>query len=547
MRCLYCKKRFGTSRSWTRHLKEIHDDSTVVVSSGDHSTTLQLEHSSFSSPGLETEALASQSRTTNKEDSLDPALFFSRLRSSGISDKHFESVVTFCKLLSETVAEQCVTTLKEGTSLNDIDYSELPAVKALDEVGSVFLHNKFITQHDLYVEPTTITLGRGKRGRVDSYQVISIKQQLQNVFLSRKFERFNLLENEYTPVPGSIRDIFDGTAHEWQKNRIYIILFYDEFDVVCPLGNKTVRHKLGALYCTIANLPLWARSQLDNIFLVALFPTHEIRTYGWSKILKPVVDELLSVEQSGCDIYYKGTLINASVRVECLVGDNAGIHSICGFYGSFSRTNRLCRACYASPDDLRHIFRVDHFRGRTQPEYVQELQRIRPESFVGGSSRLFGLKCACPFLDLKHFDIVKFLPFDVVHDLLEGVVKYVLNLLLTHAAKTDLLNLRVINSVIDKFDFKAADGSKPEHIRFTGHVVDLNGTASDIWTLVRFLPLILFVAGYTPVLRCSAFKVFIGLSEILTICLSPTVFKRDCDELQVKVEAWLVLLKLAFP
>lgn len=80
----------------------------------------------------------------------------------------------------------------------------------------------------------------------------------------------------HTSLDGRMRDFCDGQKFQMnplfgnEKHAVQINLFFDELEVVNPLGSKTGIHKLGAFYFTLKNLVPKFNSSLENIFLLAL-------------------------------------------------------------------------------------------------------------------------------------------------------------------------------------------------------------------------------------------------------------------------------------
>jgi hypothetical protein len=57
-------------------------------------------------------------------------------------------------------------------------------------------------------------------------------------------------------------------------------LYYDDFQVNNPLGSHAGAQKLGAVYVSLACLPPELFSLIDNIFLLSLFKTDDLNTFG---------------------------------------------------------------------------------------------------------------------------------------------------------------------------------------------------------------------------------------------------------------------------
>ncbi len=74
-----------------------------------------------------------------------------------------------------------------------------------------------------------------------------------------------------------LRDLCDGSViannhlFSTDPTALQLILYYDEFTVVNPLGSKVKKYKVEAFYMTIRNLPPKYRTQLKHINLIFLF------------------------------------------------------------------------------------------------------------------------------------------------------------------------------------------------------------------------------------------------------------------------------------
>ena len=70
--------------------------------------------------------------------------------------------------------------------------------------------------------------------------------------------------------------------------------YYDELEVVNPIGTYISRHKLGCLFFFLANIRPQFRSTLKAINLVAVAKRADIKTYGIDEFLSPFVEDLKS-------------------------------------------------------------------------------------------------------------------------------------------------------------------------------------------------------------------------------------------------------------
>lgn len=164
-------------------------------------------------------------------------------------------------------------------------------------------------------------------------------------------------------LPGSKEKIesflgfFDG---EYCKNHplfsnemsVPLIFYNDDCETVNPLGSKVAVHKLGFLYFTIKSLPPQLLSRLLSHFLVAVYKSDDVKTYGIGSILLLVIKELKDLEVNGISLntlHFKGKM-RLSVAQFC--GDNLGLNALLGFTKCFS-SNYSCRKCKAHKTTTR--------------------------------------------------------------------------------------------------------------------------------------------------------------------------------------------------
>jgi hypothetical protein len=69
-------------------------------------------------------------------------------------------------------------------------------------------------------------------------------------------------------------------------------VFYDDVEVVNPLGSKTKKHEVGMFYFTIFNLPPMVNSSLSNIFAFAVVKSKYLKEGDFSFILRKFMSEL---------------------------------------------------------------------------------------------------------------------------------------------------------------------------------------------------------------------------------------------------------------
>lgn len=74
-----------------------------------------------------------------------------------------------------------------------------------------------------------------------------------------------------------------------------------------------------------------------------------MKTYGYDKILEPLLQDLSTLESQGIFIAQHGSFIKGTVQT--VIADNLGAHDIAGFVESFSG-GYVCRFCTAKKSEI---------------------------------------------------------------------------------------------------------------------------------------------------------------------------------------------------
>ena len=124
-------------------------------------------------------------------------------------------------------------------------------------------------------------------------------------------------------------------------------------------------------------------------------------------------------------------------------------------------------------------------------------------------------------------------------------MKCCISLVLTAGVQRSLLNLNALNGVIATFAFSPLEGNKPVALQRSGGTVCVGGTASEVWTLLRFLLLLLSEAN-SGLLDAPESEVLRGLIVIVQYAVSPVLFESDLVAFEKLVSEWLTPLTCTF-
>lgn len=121
-----------------------------------------------------------------------------------------------------------------------------------------------------------------------------------------------------------------------ETNCFQIILHYDDFNVVNPLGNKVSKYKLSAFYFVVGNISNKFRSRLKDIHLVLLCPSTLVTEYGCEKFLTPLLEDLYKLETEGLIIKFENQSFTFKGLLSTIIADNLAAHALGRFFCNFS-------------------------------------------------------------------------------------------------------------------------------------------------------------------------------------------------------------------
>ena len=323
----------------------------------------------------------------------------------------------------------------------------------------------------------------------DSYQRIPLKPLLVKILelpgISQAMMQWQEKERH------ALQDVFDGKFCKrhplfLKEVSVPLLLHNDDCETVNPLGSKTGVHKLGFVYFILKSLPPDLLSNLQSHFLLAVYKSDDAKTYGIDVVLRPIVDELKTLERDGITVNtrnYQGVVKFSIVQV---VGDNLGLNGILGYNESFSG-NHVCRLCTVHRDVLRVQTQEDSKVLRDVDSHKADLETNDPSKT--------GLKRDSVLNSLSFYHVTDNKAVDIMHDILEGVGAYEVKLVLNSLIEQKLISPDKLNYRITSFDYGFSDmGNKPSVISksdLKSQDSPLRQSAAQMWCLLRLLPVMI--------------------------------------------------------
>lgn len=347
------------------------------------------------------------------------------------------------------------------------------------------------------------------------YQYISITDTIISLFKRADFRELYLdynESNEKKATDGVYTDFCSGSVFkenqlfQTRPNSLQVEIFTDDLEVCNPLGSKATLHKICAFYFSILNMPVEFRSKLINIPLVALCNSDDLKTKftDYNDIWRLIVNDLSRLERGidvGNGLIIAGTLVH-------MAADNLGANTALGFSENFSSANFYCRFCECDKTECKTFHADVPSKRRTKQNYNKHLATIAHAEKVD-MKEMQGIQRTCDLNDLKYFHILDNMAPDIMHDINEGIVPFLLKHLFAYCISKKIigdddlkrkiqfhhygfLNKKNCPSLVS-FDKRNLNQNAAQslcllqHIPFIFHDYRNNMKLKEVWTCVESL------------------------------------------------------------
>ncbi|XP_077520203.1 uncharacterized protein LOC144130045 isoform X2 [Amblyomma americanum] len=432
----------------------------------------------------------------------------------------------------ETIADHQQTEPLDGPAISIKEICKLQ----LDQLRTRSGRTTYWKTHFPFVESRTVVLCGN-----DTIEYIPLCEVLKCIL------EHSELSNEFSNdsrTDGYMCSVFDGSAfqnHEYfagNTSKLCLQLYSDEFEVCNPLGSKRGKHKMTAVYFSVLNFDAKLRSALSGIHLVLLVKDKHIATYGFSKILEPLITDVKILANHGITV--NRNLVKGSVFI--FTGDNLSSHRIGGFKCTFSQ-GRICRYCMALRTETGYKHLEGDFVLCSPQGHKHHLSMLR----VGlPMLSLYGVKEQSALL-CPGFDPTQHLPPDIMHDLHEGVLPFALRHIISALIEERFFSLSDLNKSISEWLYDPHDiCNKPEAIAkpyLQGKAV-LKASATQVFCLFRYLT---FFVGDNVPSDNAVWQLYLLLREIVDIIMSHKIPVSHIAYLQRKIHFFCFDFKVLFP
>ncbi|XP_065683520.1 uncharacterized protein LOC124813803 [Hydra vulgaris] len=443
------------------------------------------------------------------------------------------SVQSLSSAMSNQSSDICENVLAEFSK------SEHTKINSLYTLSTNKKRKAYFHKHMSYISPRELTLGFDANKKSRTVHYVPIKDLLKMMYNKHSNEPGFWLKPEenfgiYTDLmSGSlIKDIAKS-----DDEILYLMLYQDSFEIVNPIGSGRKKHKILAVYLTLANIPSHKRYASEQLQLVLMCKDTDLKYFGLSKVFAPIFSELAEI--SGCSVSVSKSL-SIKTKLLCILGDNLGSHSIGGFCENFSTVLHFCRYCLATRAEFDFN---PQFSGsdRTKSSHNNSLLQL-----AQNGNNFEGIKFQSPFNDLCGFHVTTGLPPCLAHDIFEGVASRDMYLFVKYFVSKRWFSFNNINRKINMQKYFEGDAlDKPCEVNKISCTEKLSGHAVQNWVFLRLFPL--FIGIYITDFEDPVWLLYLKLKEIVEIICSPKIDIQHIAYLQVSINGYLSSRKELFP
>lgn len=306
--------------------------------------------------------------------------------------------------------------------------------------------------------------------------------------------------------------IFSVDVHALQ-----IVAYFDELEIVNPIGSFVKKHKLGCLFFFLANIRPQYRSTFKAIYLVAVARSQDIAHYGIDQFLTPFVEDLKVLYCDGFNGMLNGEPHTNHGALLAFLADTLAALALGGFKGSMSFAQRICRTCMISPGQIDECFIETDCQLRNAETHYEQCALLSGP-LQGHYSTCYGINRLSLLEEVPGFSVITGLPHDIMHDLFEGVVPYELKLLIQHCVCSKYFTIDLLNQRITAYDFVRTKPSLIDTRIISNPSMKIRQSASQMMHLSREFPMLVGDLIPTDDERWYSFLV---LLKICSIAISP--------------------------
>lgn len=462
-----------------------------------------------------------------------------------------ELLDTAIKLLHERLLTKLEASENLADIIQDLDcWKSLSSVKFYDNLNSEWLQLKYFKENFGLIEPTEVYMGdriitsstsKSTFNKKVLGYIIPFLPTLKH--LLEQPDVFSFLTSNSYRNDDSMGDFKDGTYcknHDiFKEQSIQILGYYDDIELVNPIGVFTKKHKLSVFQWVLLNIPPKFRSKLSSLQLVAVAKTYDCKEFGLSKLLFDFMNGINHIHNNGITIYCANQELHLKGGLVAFAGDTLASNLIGGFKEGVGFSLKVCRTCEVRKEQLSLLLIEEDCILRDEQEHKRRCSVLKKALTKANRkywSKMYGINSASCLEDVAGFSVTQCFIHDPMHILFEGVSASELKMLLKYLViEQKYLNLdQLTDNLTTVLELLPSD--KRPNIILMSHLQSedekLRQTAHQTWYLCHILPAV--VGKYVPE-NDLKWENFIRLLQIHQLITSPVATEATISCLAILI------------
>ena len=570
--CTACCKTWKKYESFRKHVMRKHsgDSLMATVSNNEYDMDSSLQFTE-DTPTADVQSHNHAELAHRYEDQLcaQAAWFILKLESvHGFSQAAVSDTVSYTDELVQT----CMNVAKERL-LHNVPECMHDAVEVAARPVDVFQfidtkrkHVKYLKDNFSLLEPVAVVMGQRMNIKAGTQVASSVKvyayavpfiQNLQHLLSLPEVKKCIFSDSALEDRDNCMTDFRHGQYCKndpvlQQAYALKILGYYDDIEVVNPIGAHTKKHKLSVFFWTLLNIPPKYRSKLSCIQLVAVAKSRDCKQFGLSALLSDFTHGLKLLYQEGIDVVDEcGAVIRLKGGLVAFCGDTLASNVIGGFKEGVGFAHKMCRTCEISRPEMKSVLLEDHCVLRDENEHIQRCQDLC--MFMTSKTRrywsqLYGINGNSVLMNLPGFSLTSCLIHDPMHLLFEGVsVTEMKNLLQYLIYDKKYFTLSFLNVAMTETALGVPANCRPNQMdadRLHSAENKLNLTANQMMWYSHLLP---FAVSHKIPEDDEKWINFIRLLQIQQLCTSPVATAATVYSLKLLIARHNKIFQAIYP
>lgn len=494
----------------------------------------------------------------NLFEDLDQCLtkFNEDITKMGLKSVNTDQVIALSTTLIQTHTATILKSLEHSNQINDeiienIRATSNYATEQLKKMSTAYLRLNEFRKNNLFVEPKEISLLLKWRSKChastdlpshrlvpSTFQFVPISKTLSAILSQPDFQemytKYNLHEKHQCSddiyIDFCCGSTFKNKPIFADKNVVQIQIGMDDFEICSPLKSAATKHKICGIYMQIRNLPKQYVAKIDNIYLVALVSSEDLKSDKiLNDVMEIIVEDLRVLENVGFwtddGKHWKAVLINIS-------SDNLGANTVLGFSKGFN-ANYYCRVCEMERSECQRTTFELKDKLRTKTSYQEHVLLADGKHSLTDTK---GIRMKCVLNELDNFDIFENISLDIMHDIFEGIIFFFLHAFFEKCISKQIINETNIIVKLRDFNYGPLFESKIPSILNLGKP-NLGQNASQAYCLMLHLPFIFY--EFKNQLGSQLWTTLEAILQIVQIMMSNKITESNLILLEKRIETFL--------